>query len=81
MTSNANRSLGFIKRNVITKNKKVKEVTYKSLVRPQVEYASTIWSPNTKTNFDKIEMVQSRAIRWVKRDYSPPSSVTAMRSH
>ena len=78
ITSNANRSLGFIKRNVITKNEKVKELAYKSLVRPQVEYASTIWSPYTKTNIDKVEMIQRRAIRWVKRDYSPHSSVTAM---
>jgi hypothetical protein len=56
ITSNANTSLGFIKRNVITKNEKVKELPYKSLVRPQVEYASTIWSPYTKTNIDQVEI-------------------------
>ena len=47
ITAKANRTLGFVKRNVKTKNEKVKELAYKSLVRPQVEYASPVWSPNT----------------------------------
>lgn len=78
ITSNANKTLGFIKRNINTKNEKVKQLAYKSLVRPQLEYASTVWSPYTQSNIQKIEMVQRRAIRWVKQDYSPLSSVTAM---
>ena len=37
-------------------------------MRPQVEYASTIWSPYTKQNTQKIEMIQRRAAaRWVKK--------------
>jgi hypothetical protein len=78
VTSNANRTLGFIKRNITTTNQKVRELAYKTLVRPQVEYVSTVWSPHTKSNIKKVEMVQRRAIRWVKSDYSPLSSVTAM---
>jgi len=78
ITSQANRSLGFIKRNITTKNKKVRELAYKSLVRPQVEYASTIWSPYTKSKIHQVEMVQRRTARWVTNDYSPLSSVTAM---
>ena len=64
ITGKANITLGFIKRNVKTKNASVKELAYKTLVRPQVEYASTIWSPHTKQNTQKIEMVQRRAARW-----------------
>lgn len=78
ITTSANRTLGFIKRNITTKSEKVKQLAYKFLVRPQLEYASTIWSPYTQTNIHKVEMIQRRAIRWVKRDYFPLSSVTAM---
>ena len=54
----ANRTLGFVKRNVKTRNEPVKELAYKTLVRPQVEYASSIWNPYTKQNINKIEMIQ-----------------------
>lgn len=80
ITSTANKSLGFIRRNITTTNEKVRTLAYKSLVRPQVEYASTIWSPHTKSNIHKVEQVQRRAIRWVKNSYSPHLSVTAMQN-
>ena len=47
ITSKANRTLGFVKRNVKTQNEYVKESAYKTLVRPQVEYASSVWNPHT----------------------------------
>ena len=78
ITGKANRALGFIKRNVKTKNESVKELAYKTLVRPLVEYASTIWSPHTKQNTQKIEMVQRRAARWVNNNYSTYDSVSTM---
>ena len=53
----------------------------RSLVRPQVEYASVVWSPYTKDNINKIEKVQRRAARWVTNDYSSYSSVTDMLSN
>ena len=55
ITSTANKTLGFVKRNVVTKNKDIKTMAYNSLVRPQVEYASAVWSPSTKENINKIE--------------------------
>ena len=63
----ANRTLGFVKRNVRTKkkNKSVKELAYKTFVRPKLEYASTVWSPHTDKNIEAIEMVQRRAARCV----------------
>ena len=70
ITSTANKTLGFLKRNVVTKNKDIKTMAYNSLVRPQVEYASVVWSPYTKDNINKIEKVQRRAARWVTNDYS-----------
>ena len=41
------------------KNEAVKELAYKTLIRPQVEYVSSFWSPQTKQNLSKIEMTQS----------------------
>ena len=80
ITSKANRTLGFVKRNVRTKNQSEKELAYKTLVR-QVEYASTVWSPFTMQNIQKIEMVQRRAARWVSNSYSYHDRVSAMLSN
>ena len=74
----ANRTLGFVKRNIRTKNKEIRETAYKALVRPQVEYASSIWSRYTQKNIDKLEMVQCRAARWTLNNYSTSASVTDM---
>ena len=47
-TANASKSLGYLKRNVLTKNPTIREAAYKTIVCPQVEYASSVWSPYTK---------------------------------
>ena len=71
IVTKANQTLGLVKRNVKTKNQSVKELAYKTSVRPK-EYISTVWSPYTctKKNIDQIEMVQRRAARWVTNSYS-----------
>ena len=81
ISSTANKTLGFVKRNVVTKNKDIKTMAYNSLVCPQVEYASTVWSPYTKEHINKIEKVQRRAAKWVTNDYFSHSSVTDMLSN
>ena len=77
-TKKANQTLGFLKRNIWVHNKDLKSVAYKTLVRPQLEYASTVWYPHTTTDINKVEAVQRRAARWAARDYRYTSSVTAM---
>ena len=69
ITNNANKSLGFLRRNLKTKNTSLRENAYKAIVRPQLEYASPVWDPHTKDDKQKIENVQSRADRWVLGDY------------
>ena len=78
--ASANRTLGFVKRNVQTKHKDIRTLAYNSLVRPQVEYESAVWSPYTKEHKDKIKMVQKRAARWVTNDYPTFSSVIEIMS-
>jgi hypothetical protein len=83
-TSKANRTLGFIKRNLHSCPKHTKESAYKTLVRvtvrPLVEYTSAVWDPHTMDLTNQIEMIQKRAARFVCNDYSSrsPGSVTNM---
>ena len=48
-------STNAMKRNINTKNTAIRTAAYQTLVRPQVEYASTVWSPFTQTYINKIE--------------------------
>ena len=78
ITTSASRSLGFLKRNIRSKNPELREMAYKTLVRPLVEYSSSVWSPYTLSNIARHEMVQRRAARWTLSEYSPYASVTHM---
>ena len=57
---------------------KLRETAYFSLVRSFLVYSATIWHPRQKYNFDKLEMVQRRAARFVKGRYGMFESVTQM---
>ena len=46
----ANNVLGLLKCTVGSKNKDIFSILYKSLVRPILEYASTVWSLHLKTS-------------------------------
>ena len=76
--SKANRTLGFLRRNLSVGNTKIKQQAYMSLVRPGLEYASTVWNPYTETLKNKLEMVQRRAARFVLHRYRRTSSVGTM---
>ena len=81
ITSTANKTLGFVERNVVTKNKDIKTMAYNSCFPPQVEEVSAVWSPYTKENINKIEKVLRRAASWVSNDYSSYSILTDMLSN
>ena len=74
----ANRTLGFLKRNIKTKNAAIRIAAYQTPVRPQVEYASTVWIPFTQTYINKLEMVQRRAVCCVNSNYSTYARVSSM---
>ena len=78
VTVKAYRTLSFIRRDIRTKHKGIRETAYNTLVRTQVEYASPVWNPYTQTNINKVTQIQRRTARWVADGYSSYSSVTQM---
>ena len=56
----------------------IKQQAYFTLVRPLIEYASTVWDPYTQANIQNLEMVQRRAARYVMNRQRNTSSVSDM---
>ena len=66
VAAKGNQSLGFVRRNIpISAPRATKEMAYKSLVRPQLEYSACVWDPHQQFLTNKVEMVQHRAARYV----------------
>ena len=76
----ANRALGFVRRNLHACRRSTKLEAYRSLVRPLLEYSSSVWDPHTKLNIDRLEAVQRRGARFIFNDYTSntPGCVTDM---
>ncbi|XP_071477587.1 uncharacterized protein [Diadema antillarum] len=74
----ANHTLAFLRRNLHLNSPKLKTTAYRTLVRPLVEYASSVWDPSTARNISKIEMIQRRAARYTLNRYRNTSSVSSM---
>ena len=78
ISTKAKNTLRFIKRNVKTRNTKVKEAAYNTYVRPQLEYCSIVWHPWQKHLAYMVESTQRAAARYVCNNYDYASSVTQM---
>ena len=78
VTTKANSTVGYIVTyvEICTKHKGLHQTAYQTLVRPQLEYVSPVWSQYTQTNVHKIEAVQRSAAHGVTHEYSSYSSVT-----
>ena len=70
VVSKANRSLGFIKRNLSMCPKEIKCAAHHILVRPQLEYVSVACNPHLETQKESIERVQKKAARFVANEHS-----------
>ena len=62
----ANRMLGLVKRTVSSRNPKVLVNLYKSLVRPHLEYSTTVWNPHYQKDKNLLERIQHRFTRLFK---------------
>ena len=66
-TKKANRALGFIRRNFGRCPESIKESLYTAMVRPHLEYAYGAWNPHLKKDINRLENIQRKASRFVKK--------------
>ena len=60
------------------RNIKDRHLAYKSILRPKLKYANSVWDPYTAENINKLEGVQRCSARFVCNKYSWKESVTSM---
>ena len=68
MCTRAKIALGFRGRNLFSCLQDVKEAAYKSLVRPILEYGSSVWGPHCNGLNCELENVPKRAAMFVTRN-------------
>ena len=81
ITNKANSILGLLRGNLRIPSQTIKTNAYQSLVRPHLEYASTVWDPHTQKNIYKLDIIQRRAARYTCNRRHNISSVTEMVGH
>ena len=81
ITGSANRTLGFVRRDIKNKMSKVCEPAYNTLLRPQLEYASAVWDPHNKKRISQIEQVQRRAVHWTISNFDRKASSRPRMAH
>jgi hypothetical protein len=76
----ANSTLGFLRRNLKRCPSSCRRNAYLALVRPLMEYSSTIWDPYQKQDIDRLERIQRNAVRFISGDYrtTTPGFVTGL---
>ena len=80
-TAKAKSLLGLLNRALHQCPQEIKEKAYRTIVRPTVEYASSVWDPHQNYLTRKVESVQRRAARFVTNTpyrYDQPDSMTAI---
>lgn len=70
------KKLGYLRRTLSQAPKDTKLLMYKTLIRPTLDYACTVWNPYRKGEINKIEAVQKKAIRFICRRYDCTFSPT-----
>ena len=66
----ANRTLGFLRRNLYSCRQEVKEAANKGLVRPVLDYGSSVWDSPGVVLQEELESVQKRTARFVTGNYN-----------
>lgn len=76
VTPAALRKLFFLRRCLRLAPQNTKLFAYTTLVRPILEYASTVWFPQSITNITRLDKVQRKAVRFIHNKYKPSVSPT-----
>ena len=80
--TNANRTLGFLRRNLYACPQDVKEAAYKGLVRPVLEYTGSVWDPSGVGFRMSWKKVQNRSARFVTGNFNfETGSMTGILEH
>lgn len=79
VSSKASQSLGYLRRNLRNAPSNVRALSYITYVRPQLEYASSTWSPYQDYLVRMLEAVQNRAARFISGNYDYHSSITLIK--
>jgi hypothetical protein len=61
ISARANRTLGFLKRNLRGCKTSARARAHEAIVRPTLEYAASIWDPYNTGQINQLEKVQRRA--------------------
>ena len=67
ITNKENSIFGLLRRNLRIHSQTIKTHAYQSLVRPQLEYASTVWNPHSQKNIHSLSSISSNA----EQPYTP----------
>ena len=65
ITAKASRSPNYLCHSLFSCSQSVKSIAYKSIVRPILEYASSVWCLHLTKDVSHVESVQRHAARWV----------------
>lgn len=80
ITNNANRMLGYIRRNFSKAPSALKLLLYKTLIRSKLEYASSVWDPYHDNLVTSLERVQNNSARFILSNYNRIASISSMKS-
>lgn len=79
VTTKLIKKLGILKRRLYFANKLTRLHAYNSLIKPSLEYASTIWHPHSENLTNLVEAVQNKAACFTTSSYSRYESVNGLK--
>lgn len=79
--NNANRMLGYLRRNFAKAPSSLKLLLYKVLIRSKLEYSVSVWDPSHENLIHSLEMVQNNSVRFILSNYNRTASISTMKSN
>ena len=77
----SNSMLGLLCHNLRSCSEDTKANAYFSMVRSNLKYCSSVWSPHHKDQIRKLEMVQRKAERYTTNRFRNTGSISSMLNH
>ena len=67
-----------VRRTLVPCKLEIKDTAYNMLIRPKLEFASSIWYPHTSSQINHLERIQHYAARFVANDHRRTTSPTTL---